>query len=47
MLLYDSFMTRKEREFFLSIIKEFDESDDRIDILERLLFQIRKMLRDL
>ena len=38
-------MTKSEREILASIIEEIEKSDDKIDILERLYFTIKEMLK--
>lgn len=38
-------MNKKEREILISIIKDIDESDDKIDVIERLFWEVKKMLK--
>lgn len=37
-------MTKKEREELIAIIDDMQESDDKIELLERLYFTVKKML---
>lgn len=37
-------MTKKEREELIAIIDDVKESDDKIDVLERLLFTVKRMV---
>ena len=37
-------MTKKESEELIAIIDDFQESDDKIDVLERLLFTVKRMV---
>ena len=37
-------MTKKEREELIAIIDDMQESDDKIDILERLYFTVKRMV---
>jgi hypothetical protein len=37
-------MTKKEREELIAIIDDVQESDDKIDVLERLLFTVKRMV---
>lgn len=37
-------MTKKEREELIAIIDDVQESDDKIDVLERLLFTVKQMI---
>lgn len=38
-------MTKKEREELIAIIDEVQESDDKIDVLERLLFTVKHLVK--
>lgn len=38
-------MTRKEKEEISAIIVEIENADDKIDILERLYFTVKKMVK--
>ena len=38
-------MTKVEREELSSIIKNVENSDDKIDILERLYFTVKQMIK--
>ena len=38
-------MTKEEREILASIIEDIQKSDDKIDVLERLYFTIKEMLK--
>ena len=38
-------MNRKEREILSSIINDVEESDDKIDVLERLYFEVKSMIK--
>lgn len=38
-------MTKAEREELSSIIEDIEKSDDKIDILERLYFTVKKMIK--
>lgn len=37
-------MSKKEYEIFKSILDDMDSSDDKIDVLERLHFEVKKMV---
>lgn len=37
-------MTKNEREILADIVDDIDNSDDKIDALERLYYEIRKMI---
>ena len=37
-------MTKKEREELIAIIDDIQESDDKIDMLERLYFTVKRMV---
>lgn len=37
-------MTKKEREELIAIIDDIRESDDNIDVLERLFFTVKRMV---
>ena len=37
-------MTKKEREELIAIIDDVQESDDKIDVLERLLFTVKQII---
>lgn len=37
-------MTKKEREELIAIIDDMQESDDKIDMLERLYFTVKRMV---
>lgn len=37
-------MTKKEREELIAIMDDMQESDDKIELLERLYFTVKKML---
>lgn len=37
-------MTKKEREILLSLVADVEASDDKIEVLERLYFEIRRWL---
>ena len=39
-------MTKKELEIIESILLDIEDSDDRIDVLERLYIEIRQMVRE-
>lgn len=39
-------MNKLEREYLKDLIREIDESDDKIDPLETLLRAVRKMVKD-
>lgn len=38
-------MTKAEREELSTIIEDIENSDDKIDILERLYFTVRQMIK--
>ena len=38
-------MTKEEREILASIIEDIQKSDDKIDVLERLYFTVKEMLK--
>ena len=38
-------MTKAEREELCSIIEDIEKSDDKIDILERLYFTVKQMVK--
>jgi hypothetical protein len=37
-------MTKSEREYLEDLIREIDESDDKIDPVETLVYEVRKMV---
>ena len=39
-------MNKSEREHLRDLIREIDEADDKIDPLETLLYEVRKMVKD-
>jgi len=38
-------MTKAEREELSSIIKDIEKSDDKVDVLERLYFTVKQMVK--
>lgn len=38
-------MNKAEREILSGIIKEIQESDDKIDVLERLFFEVKRLVK--
>lgn len=39
-------MNKSEREYLRDLIREIDESDDKIDPVETLVHEVRKMVND-